>query len=527
MNRIQRGLFFSSLKISVATLIGRLLGLGRELAMATLFGASGVTDAFLVAYRIPNMLRDLFAEGVFSSVFVPIFTQVKQRGGHDDARRLLWSLFITLGLTTALISLGMAVFAPQLIRLFAPKFAQDPEIFSLTVTHVRIMSPYLVLVSLAALFMGALNTLKIFFTPALTPAFFNIVMIASILFLPSYLEGLDLGLHPSLAMAIGVIGGGLLQMLLQIPLLVAKGFGPIHPSRLVLANKSTKMLAQRLGIGFIGMAAAQINLLITTIIATSTVVGAVSWLTYAFRLFQFPLGIMGVSIANSHLAHFSDAWKAGNRTKACQLLSASYHFSLLVLTPALALLLALAPEAVHVIFERGAFKAQDTSMTTMALQCYLFGLPFYGLTKIFTPTFYALDRPRVPVVVSAISIVLNIAFCLFFTPRYGFHMLALGMALSMAVNSTIQSEIVRRHLGLSLTFFLNLRLLKFLLAGTVCYLATHALASRHFDWDLGLAPKIFQLIGIAFIGVTVYAIFLLAFGEGTLLKGLVRLRKKG
>ncbi|RLA67960.1 MAG: hypothetical protein DRQ88_01470, partial [Epsilonproteobacteria bacterium] len=261
----------SSLKMASATFLSRILGLVREQVMAAIFGASGFTDAYLVAFRIPNILRDLFAEGSFSPAFVPIFIEERIKD-PARARSLLWSLFVLLFFLTGTLSLLIMYFAPELTRLFAPSFAALPQKFELTVMLLRIMSPFLVLISLAALFMGALNSLKIFFMPSIAPAFFNMVMIAAILFFPPLFE--KRGLQPILSLGVGVILGGFLQMIIQLPLVIRKGYGPKGPIKPV--SKLTNRIIKRIGIGTVGIAATQINVLVTTILATGTVVGAVS-----------------------------------------------------------------------------------------------------------------------------------------------------------------------------------------------------------------------------------------------------------
>ena len=199
-------LVLASAKMAVATLTSRLLGLVREQAIASVFGASGITDAFTVAYRIPNLLRDLFAEGAFSSAFVPVFTEERGKN-YQSARRLLWSLFVVLLVATGVICLAIILWAPIVVDWVTDdRFTNDPDRFALTVQLTRWMAPFLTLVSLAALFMGALNSLKIFFVPALAPAFFNLVMIACVLTLPPWME--KWGLHPIFCLAVGVIGGG-------------------------------------------------------------------------------------------------------------------------------------------------------------------------------------------------------------------------------------------------------------------------------------------------------------------------------
>ena len=419
-----RKVLLSSLKMAVATFASRILGLVREQVMAAMFGASWVTDAFLVAYRIPNLLRDLFAEGAFSSAFVPTFTEIKLKDPLE-ARRLMWSMVLVLGCVTGIISIGTIIFAPELIGLFAPKFVVHPEKYELSITLLRIMAPFLVFVSLAALFMGVLNTLKIFFIPSLAPAFFNVIMILSMWFLPPVL--VENGFNKALSLGIGVVTGGLIQLLIQVPLIFKNNFGPIKG--ISFYSPQIKQILNRIGIGTIGIAATQINLLINTILASSTVVGAVSWLIYSFRLFQFPVGILSVSLAGSNLVHFSEAWKNNDKEEAKKVLNSTYVLSFVLVLPAFALLSALSTETVHLIFERGAFTSQDTSMTTIALNLYLLSLPFYGLYKIFGPVFYTLDEPQIPVFTSVFCILVNIIFCVSLTSSYGFKILALGLSL--------------------------------------------------------------------------------------------------
>jgi putative peptidoglycan lipid II flippase len=508
----------SSAKMAVATFSSRILGLVREQAIAAVFGASGVTDAFTIAYRIPNMLRDLFAEGAFSSAFVPTFTGVKLRN-EKLAKGLLWSMAVLLLLITGTLSTLIVIFAPEIVLALTNEvFNSDPERLEITTQLVRIMAPFLVLISLAALFMGALNTLKVFFVPSFAPALFNVVMIACVFMLPERLK--IWGHHPVLSLGIGVILGGFVQMVVQLPLLIKKGFGPQGPFRLI--SSDSKVILHRIGIGTIGIAATQINIIVTTILATSTVVGAVSWLSFAFRLFQFPVGILSVSIAGSNLVHFSDAWKKGAKQEAKKFLETSYFLSFLTIVPAMALLFALSKESVHIVFERGAFDQQDTWMTNVALMFYLVGLPSYGLYKIFAPTFFTLDKPKIPVRISVFAILCNIVFCVILTPKYGFWILALGTSLSMIINSTIQGALLKKYLELDLNFFINLRICKIILSGVGTYFLTRFLADQFFKYGDGLIIKLstFCLIGLA--GAICYGVSLLLLGEGSSLKKVLR-----
>jgi len=459
----------SSLKMAVATFISRILGLVREQVMAAYFGASGVTDAFLVAYRIPNLLRDLFAEGAFSSAFVPTFVETNQES-KERSRELMWSLFWLLFFITGIISLLIIVFAPEIITLFAPGFKNDPVKFEMTVNLTRIMGPFLTFVSLAALFMGVLNSLKVFFIPAVAPAFYNIMSILSMLFLSGIL--IHFGHHPVYSLGIGAFLGGIMQALIQVPLIYKYGFKPLWPKN--FWNEKSKKVFKLIGPGLIGFAATQINLLVVTILATGTLAGAVSWLNYGFRLFQLPVGILSVSIGNSNMVHFSEAWKSGDKEGAKKVLESSYILSFFTIMPALVILYVLSEPIINLIFERGQFTFNDTIMTALALKMYAIGLPFYGLYKILVPTFYALDRQKIPVWGSFLSIFVNILFCFFLTPIYGFKILALGTTISVLVNSVFQGAVLKKEMDFGISFFFSLRMLKILTASFLSALLGYA-----------------------------------------------------
>lgn len=504
----------SSIKMAIATFFSRILGLVREQVMAAYFGASGVTDAFLVAYRIPNLLRDLFAEGAFSSAFVPTFVEANQES-QQKARELMWSLFWLLALVTGCITAGIMIFAPELIRVFAPAFTQDPEKFELCVNLTRIMAPFLTFVSLAALFIGALNSLKVFFIPALAPASYNVMSILAMLTLSGVLH--RNGYHPIYSLGIGAMLGGFMQAAVQIPMILKKGFGPVWPQE--FWTERARKILRLIGPGLIGFAATQVNLLITTILATGTIVGATSWLNYSFRLFQLPVGILSVSIGNSNLVHFSEAWKKKDVEGAKAQLQQSYYLSFLTVMPALVILYGLSDEIVNVIFERGRFDRESTLMTGEALRMYALGLPFYGLYKILVPTFYALDRQRIPVIASLISIGFNIAFCLFMTPIYGFKVLALGTTLSVLVNAMIQSWFLRKDLDLSWGFFFSRRIFKVLAATLATGFVLQMFLKVEFFSQPFLTKCVTLTVQMSVVGV-LYASFLVLMGERSAVNAL-------
>src|SRR5690554_5808347 len=511
----------SSFVMAIATFCSRILGLVREQVMAAFFGASGLTDAFLVAYRIPNLLRDLFAEGAFSSAFVPTFVETNQES-KKKGRELLWALFILLILITGTLSAGIFIFAHELIEIFAPSFVDNPEKFEIAVTLTRILSPFLLFVSLAALFMGVLNSLKVFFVPALAPACYNLVSVLSMLLLTSLLYSWG---YPGIySLGIGALLGAITQAFVQLPLMWRRGFGPVWPKKLLTAE--SKKVFKLLGPGLVGFAATQINLLIVTILATGTVAGAVSWLSYSFRLFQLPVGILSVSIGNSNLIHFSQGWKAGRKDEALGSLKTSYFLSFLTIMPAMIILFFFSEQIVNLIFERGRFTREDTYMTSLALKMYALGLPFYGLYKIWVPVFYALEKQRIPVIGSLILISVNIVFCLMLTPLWGFSTLALGTSISVLVNSLFLGFIIKRVLTLDLSFFFNLKIAKILFVSAL---------SASLAWYLGqidyfdqlLITKATFIFGQILAVILLYGVALYILGERSAITEMVnKLSKK-
>lgn len=514
--------FLSSLKMAIATFCSRILGLVREQFIAYFFGASGFTDAFLIAYRIPNLLRDLFAEGAFSAAFVPTFVDANLKN-KETGRKLLWALFILLGTLSLVIAGFIIIFTPELINLFAPTFQDDPKKYEITILLTRIMSPFLTFISFAALFMGVLNSLKIFFIPSFAPVFFNIAMILSMLIFPAYF--IKQGIEPILSLGVGVFIGGLAQAFVQFPLIIKHGYGPIWPGKIF--SKETKKVLTLLGPGLLGFAASQINLVINTILASSTVVGAVSWLSFSFRLFQLPVGILSVSIGNSNLVHFSKAWKNGEKDEAKKLLESSYFLSFFLVLPAMVALLTCADEMVNVIFERGKFTAESTEMTAKALRWYAIGLPLYSIYKIFVPTFYAIDRQKIPVMCSIFGIAFNIVFCVMLTPKYGFEILALGTSLSMFLNTGAQGIILRRDLILPWRTFFNLRLFKIVLSALIAAAGVIFLKSKlDFNNAHFVMRCVYLAVELTFIAGC-YFLFCAILGERSMIQKVInRFRKQ-
>jgi putative peptidoglycan lipid II flippase len=415
--------------ISLATAMSRVLGLVREQVQSYYFGAGFVTDAFLAAFRIPNLLRDLFAEGALSSAFVPTFTAIKERDGPDAAWRLANRLFTVLAVILSAVTLGIFLFAPWIMGVYAAGFT--PEKLKLAVTMTRILAPFLLAVAVAAVAMGILNTYGRFFVPALAPALLNVAAILSVVVLSPVL--FHFGWPGGLALAVGAMIGGVLQFGIQIPPLRTLGFrfrvdwAPRDPG---LVRIAWLMLPAT-----IGQAATQINFLVDTWLASRYGNGPITWLSLAFRLIQLPIGLFGVAIGMANLARVSRDAAAGDHEGLRANLSAALRAVALLALPATAGLVALREPIIQVIFEHGRFDHTSTLNTAAALLCYALGLYAYAVTKIQVPTFYALGDTRVPVVASTLAVVSKLAAngaFVFALPMLGVNPF-LGLALSTSV----------------------------------------------------------------------------------------------
>ena len=421
----------------------RLLGLVRDQVLAYLFGAGNAMDAFTIGFRIPNLMRDLFAEGAMSAAFVPTFTRRLAARGRDEAWKLGNQLINVLIVTTGLLVVAGIVFAAPLVSLFAGDYAEVPGKLELTTTLTRIMLPFLSLVAIAAAFMGMLNSLQHFFTPALSPAMFNLAMIASGFALVPLMP--RLGLPPIAGMAIGAIAGGFGQVIMQWPALHRAGYR--YRPMLNLRDPGLREILRLMGPGTLGLAAVQINLLVNTVLATGEGTGAVSWLSYAFRLMYLPIGLFGVSIATAVLPALSQQAARGAPDAMRQTISSALRLTLILNVPATIGLVALATPIVALIFERGSFTAADTAATAAALACYAPGLLGYSAVKIVVPSFYALGDSRTPALISVGSVALNVALNLLLVKFLGYRGLALGTAIAAVVNAVTLLHVLRRRLG--------------------------------------------------------------------------------
>ncbi len=398
--------------VSLAVFMSRITGLLRESVMARLFGAGMIYDAFMLGFRIPNLTRDLFAEGALSSAFVPIFTEYLTTRSKEEAGRLLnlvgTALIVIVG---AVCALGVA-FAPALVHLLAPGYAAEPEKFALAVKMTRIMFPFLLAVALAALVMGVLNASNRFGVPAISSTFFNLGSVGF-----GILLGIVFGprLHISRieGMAIGVVLGGALQFFWQLPTLYGLGYrlaATFHWS-----DPGMKRILRLMVPAILGNAAVQINVMVNTNFASTIhdprtgLDGPVSWLSYAFRFMQLPLGLFGVAMASATLPSISRSAAAGRLDEFRRTLSNSLGMVFLLTLPSAVGLIVLGKSIIGAIYQGGRFHVYDTEQTARALSCYAIGLTGYAAIKVLSPAFYALGDARTPMLVSLASILINYA----------------------------------------------------------------------------------------------------------------------
>ncbi|OQB47421.1 MAG: putative peptidoglycan biosynthesis protein MurJ [bacterium ADurb.Bin157] len=429
--------------MGAATFISRIAGLIREQTFAYLFGASAMTDAFNVAFRIPNLLRDLFAEGAMSAAFVPTFNGVLEKEGKERAFQVtnltLCALFLILGVLT----LVGIYFSPEIVTLIAPTFAQDKAKFDVTVTMTRIMFPFLPVISFAAISMGILNSMGAFFIPAIAPVFLNLAMILAGWTLCPLAQKMDM---PGITgMAIGAMVGGILQFLVQMPALYKYGYR--FKWCINFNDPSIKRIFRLILPGTIGLAATQINVAISTILSTSQGDGAVSWLSYSFRIMQLPLGLFGVAVAQATLPAISKLAAKNDKAGMSSTLASSIRLSSFINLYACFAMIALANPIIRLIFQHGRFTAADTTATAIALQAYAVGLIFFSLIKILGPAFYALDNTKTPVKASIASVVVTIALNLILIKPCGYWGLALSTGLGAMVNFAILYFNIQKKLG--------------------------------------------------------------------------------
>jgi len=427
---------------TIGTAISRVMGLVRESVFAHLFGVGAATDAFNVAFRIPNLLRDLFAETALSDAFVPVLTAEKARG-REAQNRLASNIFNVLFVATGLISLAGLLAAPYLAKAIAFGFGRVPGKIDLTAQLTAVLFPFLLFISLAAWAMSYLNTERSFFVPSLAPAAFNLFSIL----VPVLTYGWFVahGREPIFGMAIGVLAGGLMQFAVQVPLLRRKGFrwSPVLSFR---DPAFRKVMALFIPVA-IGLAGTRINVLVNTILVTPLAEGSVSWLNYAFRIMHLPLGLFGIAVGAVALPSLSKLVVEGNTEAIRGTLADSLKMVLFLTVPTTALLVGLSVPVTRAIYERGHFTAADTLATASALILYVLGIPFMSVLRNVAAVFYAYKDAKTPMYASFASIGLNIVLNLTLMWVIGYLAFPLATSLGAILNVAILYILLPRKVG--------------------------------------------------------------------------------
>ena len=496
----REGIAKSATVVSSATFVSRLFGLAREQVFAHFFGATLATDAFVAAFRIPNLLRDLFAEGALSAAFVPVFTETMVNKGKKDAFHLANLLLNGLVIVLSGVVLVGILVTPWIVDLIAPGFSKTPGKAELTTVLARIMFPFLPLVSLAAVSMGMLNSLKRFGVPAFAPVFLNLGMIlAGFLICPLFEE-------PIVGMAVGALLGGMGQWLFQVPTLRKEGFR--YKAVLSFRDPGFRRIMLLMAPAVVGLASTQINIFVNTMIASS-IKGAVSWLNYSFRLMHFPLGMFGVAVATvtlPALAGYAARKDIPNVLSTC---NSSLRLVLFLTIPSTFFLAVAARPIISVFYQHGVFQYADTVSTARALLFYAVGLLAYSSVRVLAQVFYSLGDTRTPVKTSMLAVAVNITLNLLVVRSLGFIGLALATSVSAFVNLAGLALSLNRRAG-RLDFAGLSRHVGRVMACSLLMAAAVFTAMKVFPLSLetaGLGPRAVNLILLTVIAGGSYFVF--------------------
>lgn len=439
MNTESRQIARRAFTVGGVTLMSRVLGFVRDLITAFTLGAGLFADAFFVAFRIPNLLRSLFAEGSLTMAFIPSYSRVRAEEGEARANEMARAVLAWLvGILSAITLLAMLL-APQLTALIAPGFGKNPELLETTASLLRICFPYIVFISGVGLCMGILNALDHFFAPAFAPCILNVGFICSALL------GWHFGWNVAYALAWGVLAAGLAQWLFQQPYLTRLGFSWFGPWRWL--DPAVLRMGRLMLPSVLGSAVYQINLLLGTLLASFLPVGSISYLYYADRLVQFPVGVFGLAVSTAALPSLSRLAAAGQMDEFSGVIRSSMRLSLFISLPAMAGLIALSAPLIGLLFGRGAFDQAAIDATSAALVAYGLGLPAIALVRPLVGAFYALENTRVPVVVAVFCVAVNIGLGFLLMQSMAHVGLALAVSVASYANVGLLSLLLRRRLG--------------------------------------------------------------------------------
>jgi putative peptidoglycan lipid II flippase len=491
--------------VSSLTMVSRVLGYVRDFFIARIFGAGLATDAFFVAFKIPNLLRRLFAEGAFSQAFVPILAEYKNKTRIDETKSLIDAISTLLFLALVVAAaLGVAV-APLIIYATAPGWADEPEKFALAVSLLRVTFPYIAFISLVALAAGILNTWNRFSVPAITPALLNVAFIVGAVFFAEHFD------PPVMVLAWAVFAGGALQLAFQIPFLARLGLLPRW--RIDLSHPGLRRVLFLMAPAAFGVSVSQVSLLINQIFASFLQTGSISWLYYADRLMELPAGVLGVAVGTILLPSLSKYHADANAAEYSRLLDWGLRISVLLAVPSAVALAVLALPLIAMLFQYGRFSADDAWMTRQALVAYSVGLVGIILVKILAPGFYARQNVATPVKIGIITLIATQGMNLAFVGPLRHAGLALAIGLGACLNAGLLYRFLRRA-GIYtpqpgwLVFLLKV------FAAVVVMAVVLYFAMGEAPWWLAASwqRKVPAVIGLVLLGAACYGACLFAFG---------------
>ena len=501
----------SSAVVGGATMLSRVLGLLRDVVLANLIGANGNADAFFVAFKIPNFLRRLFAEGAFAQAFVPVLADTREKGGREAVRELIDRVAGMLGGTLLLLTLITVMASPLVATLFAPGFLRDPEKLALTGDLIKLTFPYLLLISLTGFAGAILNSYQRFAVPALTPVILNLCLIGAALWAAPRFD------EPVVALSLGVLVAGFAQLLFQVPALA--GIGLVPRPRWAPGHEGVRRILILMVPALFGVSVSQINLLLDTVLASLLPSGSVSWLYYSDRLTELPLGVFAIAIATVILPTLSGQRARADDPAFASTLAWAIRSVLLIAVPATLALAVLAEPLLATLFQYGAFSAEDRTMAAASLRAYTLGLGAFMLVKVLAPGFYAREDMRTPVRVGIIAMVsnmvLNVAFV--FPLMTMFNMGHVGLALATSVSAWLNAGLLyrglRREAVLPATTVPLKWLLQIGLASTAMTLVLWWMLPGQGDWATWVWwERAIQLGVLCLTGLGVFAASLLVLG---------------
>lgn len=504
--------------VGIAVLCSRILGLVREQVFAGLFGAGFAYDSFVVAFRIPNLLRDLFGEGALSAAFVTVFSHYDTKKSKEETWQLASNTLTFFAICLSLLVLVGIFFASPLVHLLAPDFAKIAGKSELTIMLTRIMLPFLVFISLSAVVMGILNTKGRFFVPSIASSFFN---------LGSVIAGTSLSFilpkygYPAIAgMAIGTLVGGILQLAIQLPTLRNLGFR--FKPQLRLNDPGLYRILKLMIPATIGLSATQLNIFINTNFASTCAEGSVSWLNYAFRLVQLPIGLFGVALSIAMLPVLAKQAAAKQIPEMKETMISSLTLVLALTLPATFGLMFLSEPIIKLIFEHGAFTAADTLATAQTLSLYTVGLFAYSANKVIVPAFYAIDKTKFPVIASFLSVACNIIIINLTIDTYQHLAIALSTSCTMILNFFFLFGVLHKNMGGLPLAILAKKICKVLIATAaiivILYLSINYIPSLLSD---NLIVQAFSLLGVITVAAGIYGgvLIVVQLDEMTILVG--------